>query len=227
MCWNATISLNTFLFSTATLAFVAYNNAYTKYKLTEFVDNPWLYLAFMSFILIQLVEYFLWRSIESRDANMNNIMSIIGSLIIASQPLAVSMLITNKTLQPIVTSICAVVFAFHCFLKYPGQLDKFTTVISPSTGSLQWKWNTQNRSLMDIVLIMGYFATFFIAAFYVPTYLGIIAAVTLVLSWWIYGVFERMIWGSKWCWSANLIMIYLLVRIMVILPFGDMSKLCR
>jgi hypothetical protein len=227
MCWNATISLNTFLFSTATLAFVAYNNAYTKYKLTEFVDNPWLYLAFMSFISIQLVEYFLWRSIESRDANMNNIVSIIGSLIIASQPIAVSMLITNKTLQPIVTSTCAVIFAFHFFLKYPGQLDKFTTVISQSTGSLQWKWNTQNRSFIDIILIMGYFAVFVITAFYVPTYLAVIAAVTLTLSWWIYGSFERMVWGSKWCWSSNLIMLYLLVRIMVILPFGDMSKLCR
>lgn len=225
MCWNATISLNTFLFSAATLAFVAYNNAYTKYKLPEFIENPWLYLAFMSVISIQLVEYFLWRSIESRDTNMNNIMSIIGSLIIASQPLAVSMLITNKTLQPIVTSICAVVFALHVLLKYPGQLDKFTAVISPVTGSLQWKWNYSESSI-EIAVIIGYFATFFVAAFYVPAYLAVITAVTLALSWWIYSGLHKMIWGSKWCWSANLIMLYLLVRILVVLPFGDMRKLC-
>lgn len=225
MCWNATISLNTFLFSAATLAFVAYNNAYTKYKLPEFVQNPWLYAVIISVISIQLVEYFLWQSIESRDANMNNIMSIIGSLIIASQPLAVSMLITNKTLQPLVTIIYAAVFALYCFFKYPGQLDKFRTVVSPSTGALQWKWNYSN-SFIETVVIIGYFATFFIAAFYVPTYLAIITAGTLAFSWWIYGGLEKMIWGSKWCWSANLIMLYLLVRILVILPFGDMTKIC-
>ena len=62
MCWNATISLNTFVFSAATLAFIAYNNTYTKYKLPEFIANPWLYAVIVSFVSIQLVEYFRFQT---------------------------------------------------------------------------------------------------------------------------------------------------------------------
>jgi len=226
MCWNATISLNTFVFSAATLAFIAYNNTYTKYKLPEFIANPWLYAIIASFVSIQLVEYFLWRSIETRDAKLNRIASIVGSLIIAAQPLAVSMLITNR----VVTSIYAIIFAAYIILKYPGNLDKYSTVVSPTTGSLQWNWNYPKSVLLpgiDLIQMLGYFATFFIAAFYAPTYLAIIVAGTLVVMLWAYIGDEGMVWGSKWCWSANILMFYYLAKIMVVLPFGDMMKLCR
>jgi hypothetical protein len=222
MCWNATISLNTFVFSASTLAFIAYNNTYTKYKLNEFIANPWLYAVIVSFVSIQLVEYFLWRSIETRDAKLNRIASIVGSLIIAAQPLAVSMLITNR----VVTGIYAIIFAAYILLKYPGNLDKYSTVVSPTTGSLQWKWNYSSSGI-DTIQMLGYFAVFFVAAFYVPKYLAIIVAGTLVVMWWAYRDDERMVWGSKWCWSANILMFYYLAKIMVVLPFGDMMKLCR
>ena len=55
----------------------------------------------------------------------------------------------------------------------------------------------------------------------------IIVAGTLVFMLWAYGGNEQMVWGSKWCWSANIIMFYYLVKIMMVLPFGDMMKLCR
>lgn len=230
MCWNATISLNTFVFSAATLAFIAYNNTYTKYKLPEFIANPWLYAVIVSFVSIQLVEYFLWRSIETRDAKLNRVASIIGSLIIASQPLAVSMLITDRVIQPIATGIYAIIFAAYVLLKYPGNLDKYSTVVSPTTGSLQWKWNYPKSALfpgIDLVHILGYFAVFFVTAFYVPRYLAIIVAGTLVVMWLAYSGNEHMVWGSKWCWSVTILMFYYLTKIMVVLPFGDMMKLCR
>jgi len=216
MCWNATISLNTFLFSAATLAFIGYNNTYTKYKLREFIDNPWMYAIIVSFVSIQLVEYFLWRSIETRNTSLNRTASIAGSLIIASQPLALSMLITDRVVQPIVSGLYAIILAVYVLAKYPGNLDKYSTIVSPSTGSLQWKWN---GSPLDVFWIFGYFAVFFVSAFYVPRYLAIIVAATLGLTLWLYGNKESMVWGSKWCWSANILMFYYLVQMMIVLPF--------
>ena len=53
MCWNESVSLNTFLFSSFVLLLVMYNNYYTKYKITE-LDNVWIYLFLASFIFMQL-----------------------------------------------------------------------------------------------------------------------------------------------------------------------------
>ena len=66
MCWNENISLNTFLFSIITLTFIYYNNEYTQYKIDSF-NNKYVYIFFISIILMQLVEYFLWKSIKTKD----------------------------------------------------------------------------------------------------------------------------------------------------------------
>ena len=77
MCWNENISLNTFIFSTFVLIFIYYNNNYTQYKTKEF--NDWkLYVLFFSFIIMQLVEYFLWKSIREKNTYNNTLFSIIG-----------------------------------------------------------------------------------------------------------------------------------------------------
>ena len=62
MCWNKDISLNTFLFSSFILGLILYNNKYTRYKIKEFEDF-WLVIFFMVFIIVQIVEYFVWINI--------------------------------------------------------------------------------------------------------------------------------------------------------------------
>ena len=53
MCWNESVSLNTFLFSSFVLLLIIYNNYYTKYKIPE-LNNVWIYLFLASFISMQL-----------------------------------------------------------------------------------------------------------------------------------------------------------------------------
>ena len=54
MCWNASVSLNTFLFSSFILGLIIYNNLFTKYKI-QHLNNIWAYLFLSSFILMQLI----------------------------------------------------------------------------------------------------------------------------------------------------------------------------
>lgn len=56
MCWNASVSLNTFLFSSFVLALIIYNNLFTKYKIHE-LNNIWVYLFLSSFVFMQLIEF--------------------------------------------------------------------------------------------------------------------------------------------------------------------------
>lgn len=56
MCWNQKVSLNTFLFSLFAASFAYFNN----------VLNFYTYLYFISFISMQLVEYFAWGNLNNK-----------------------------------------------------------------------------------------------------------------------------------------------------------------
>jgi hypothetical protein len=75
MCWNATVSLNTFLFSFFGINFAYFNN----------VINIYEYLFCYSFISIQLVEYFTWKHLHNKK--LNRLLSQLGLFIIFMQPL--------------------------------------------------------------------------------------------------------------------------------------------
>ena len=72
MCWNENISLNTFIFTTAVMIFIWYNNTYTQYKLKEF-QNWIAYFLFFSITSMQLIEYFLWKSINQKNKFNNTL----------------------------------------------------------------------------------------------------------------------------------------------------------
>ena len=89
MCWNEFVSMNTFIFGIFGLLIIAYNNKYSNYKIS-FFNNSYAYLFMLAFILMQLIEFILWRNLDNRV--INNIVSILGSLV-ASEAIK---LITNK-----------------------------------------------------------------------------------------------------------------------------------
>lgn len=68
MCWNKDVSINTFLFSIFVLILIIYNNNYTQYKIDE-VNNIFAYIFLLSFILMQLIEYFLWQNLNDKFYN--------------------------------------------------------------------------------------------------------------------------------------------------------------
>ena len=84
MCWNAEISLNTFLFGCMTILFIYYTNTYTRYKSLLF-DNLWYYIFLFVIISMQLLEYFIWKKIHNKS--INQLLSKIGLFIIFLQPI--------------------------------------------------------------------------------------------------------------------------------------------
>ena len=96
MCWNKEVSLNTFVFSSLVLCLIIYNNAYTQYKIVE-LNSIWVYLFFVSFILMQLIEYFIWNNIN--NPIYNNIFTIMATLLLIVQPIATNMLISDRLIQ--------------------------------------------------------------------------------------------------------------------------------
>jgi hypothetical protein len=219
MCWNSAISLNTFIFSAATLAFIAYNNAYTKYKIPEFVQNPWLYVFFLSTLSMQLVEYFIWTD---NATIVNQISSIVGSLLLIVQPVFLSLSISNASIGRLLAISYSVFAVLFVLAKYPGNLSKFST--KKTEDGLQWDWydNYEYQWLHYV----SYWVVTLICAFYLPTYLAVaifgIVAVAIA-RWW---NTQRFLWGSKYCWGFNALSFYYLYRIMISMPLSDSLFRC-
>ena len=131
MCWNAEVSLNTFLFSFFTLAFVYYNNEYTKYKNPVF-KNKWLYIFLLSVFTIQLFEYFIWKNLKSA---YNAFFTKGVLLLLILQPAASLMLLTNIKLR-IMLLIPYLIIGFIFMIKIISS-DKVDSTVSKQ-GHLIW-----------------------------------------------------------------------------------------
>jgi hypothetical protein len=221
MCWNENISLNTFMFTAAVLLFIYYNNTYTQYKLSEF-KSGYLYLFILSFILIQLVEYFLWKSIHTNNKLMNYIFSILGwVLIFILQPITALFVLPNKynMLRNSLLCIYITIFIIIISIKQIYNPVQFVTTISKN-GHLNWVWNKlYGYEFIIRILYFCCLATLFLS---VPLLISLYAVVTLIYCYYSSG----LTMGTVWCWFSNLILLYFLIMILFILPFKEYNNLC-
>jgi len=214
MCWNAAVSLNTFLFSSFILALIIYNNYFTQYKIQE-LNNIWIYLFLASFIFMQLIEFFIWKNINNKF--YNNVFSICGALLLIIQPIISIMIISNikvRNLLLLLYLLLAIPYSIYKFLT-----KNIHTVIS-ERGHLRWKF-------FEITpLIWSGWLFFFLFSFvYEKKYFGLIfGLITLFISFINYKNDHTV--DSIWCWSVNSIMIYYSFYLLIYLPFLEKMNIC-
>ena len=213
MCWNQYVSLNTFTFSTIILILIAYNNKYTPYKISE-LNNIFAYIFFMSFIIMQLIEFFLWRNLNNKDINQK--LSIAGALLLMVQPIAsLLMLKDDFTRKAMLTAYTIPAFAY--FIYKVNTQSNFNTTVTP-TGHLRWNWLNQdkNKLLGLIWFFFLYFSIFVEKQYYTA---GIITLALLAVSYYSYN--KEGSYGSLWCWSINSLMIYYAIKLLIVLPYKE------
>ena len=213
MCWNQYVSLNTFTFSTFVLMLIAYNNKYTPYKIHE-LNNIFAYIFLMSFIAMQLIEFFLWRNLNNKD--MNRKLSIAGALLLMVQPIASLLMLKNEfTRNALLTTYTIPAFAYFIY-KVITQRN-FNTTVTP-TGHLRWNWLNQdkNKLLGLIWFFFLYFSVFSNKQYYTA---GGITLALLAISYYSYS--KEGSYGSLWCWSINSLMIYYAIKLLIVLPYKE------
>jgi len=222
MCWNENISLNTFVVGTAILLFIGYNNTYTQYKLPEF-NNGWFYFLIFSFTSIQLVEFFLWKSIRTKNNAMNRLFSMIGWMITrVVQPLFMILLIPKKYdllkkgLFLFYFSVLTIVSLYKNIynpVSFKSSIDK--------NGHLYWTW--VNLIHYEQIVFILYVLLIFVLLFTSPLYIYILFY--LLFLFVSYGVYKNT-FGSMWCWISNSILLFFLIKILIVLPYLEKNKLC-
>lgn len=221
MCWNENISLNTFIFTTAALFFIYYNNTYTQYKIKEF-NNNYMYLFVFIFTSMQLIEYFLWKSINTKNKSMNYIVSVIGwALVRIIQPIALLLLFPLKYAfyKKISFGIYFGALLLYVIYKFCYNPIKFVTTVGKN-GHLDWQW-LNNTDKVDLLPSALYVVCLFTLFFKFP----IIATAIISMFVYSYLIFntER---GTMWCFISNSILLYVVFKILFILPFKEHSKIC-
>lgn len=211
MCWNKDVSLNTFLFSGFILLLVIYNDKYTQYK-TWKSDNLWRYIFFASFIIMQLIEYFIWRNID--NPFYNNVFSIIASIVVALQPAASLMLLSSTDLRNIMLgTYSSLAIPYIVYKLFVARTDPYSEI--SKQGHLRWRF-LDTTPIIPVV----WFSFFLFSFIYEKMWGGIVfGMMALALSYYNYKTDQSMF--SMWCWMVNTLMIYHAANLIFYLPYKE------
>lgn len=192
MCWNASVSLNTYIFSTFASLF-AYSNGVTNFLGLLF---------YQSFVIMQLIEYFIWTKTFS-----NRLLSQIALFVVLCQPILNILKIEKrpKWIPYLLVAYCLFIGILYTVV-IPIDTIEFSSTPSKN-GHLSWNWLKLN--IYIIAILYAFLSVRWIIDEMYPTFIFI--TTILIISIILY--METYTWGSMWCWIANAMSLYLILRV--------------
>lgn len=154
---------------------------------------------------------------------MNYLFSLIGWVIIRIiHPIALLLLIPLKYKFYKTIAFAVYFISLFIFVLYKSFYNpiNFTTTIG-NHGHLKWRWAHVNKNNLEVIIAILYILCYIPSFFMYPK---VTSAVFMIL-FYTYFVNNTEL-GSMWCFLSNSILIYILFKILFILPFREYSKLC-
>ena len=194
MCYNSTVSLNTFLFGLGVACLAYYTKIIPIYGI----------IILLSFSAMQLLEFFAWTYYDNKK--INRILSIIGMMIIITQVILLNYYLPDKKIRNIL------LFLIFIFLLLFIIIDLKNVNFSMKRGEnkhLIWYW----LDLPLIWIIIG--LSFYLIPVYLYGNLLIILFMITILVISLYFYWKYKTWGSMWCYFSNLLWLYVLFMIII------------
>ena len=192
MCWSAKVSLNTYILSLFACIFAYVNNKISLY----------MFIFCQSFMIMQLVEYFIW----SKSLFSNHILSQLGFILIVLQPIFATLTIVNNEQIKYAAIIAYLCFLGAMFVIKPWSSIEFRTTPA-SNGHLAWNWLKWELSTL-IIWILFLSLRFIINKEWMFL---IVMYILATISYILYN--DTYTWGSLWCWLSNYIAFYLIYKV--------------
>lgn len=192
MCWNSKVSLNTFLFSLFAISFALFNNVIGVFE----------FLWYLSFISMQLLEYFTWENLH--DKKTNRFLSQIGLFLIFIQiPFFILSCRNVEYSLKRMLIVLYLIFMLFCVFYFP--ID-FSMNRAPN-GHLAWNW-------LDFPTVICFLWFSFIPGLflYQKQYANLTVGTTVFLAIY-YTYYTTNTWGSLWCWIANILAFKLILQV--------------
>jgi len=218
MCWNADVSMNTFLFACFALLFIYLTHTYSKYKTPTF-NNPLVYVYLFVVASMQLLEFFLWRNLHK--TSINNLVSKIVTVNITFQPLILMCMIESSMIRYAMIGIYSLFILLYRWYKDLYHPFYFHTSIYK--GHLKWDWTDAKdfEKGMHFIYLAIYISSFLLIRNTLLTFFGLLS---MFLTFYLY--FKDGTFGSMWCWFLNVFLLYFIVNILLVKPFLEYNGLC-
>jgi hypothetical protein len=217
MCWNESVSLNTFVFSFGMLLLIVFNNAFTKYKVEHF-QSMYVVLFYASFIFMQLIEFFLWRNMDNAYYNRVFTTMVIGLLFL--QPIASTMLIGDTDAALRTGLLVSYLVLAVPFVAYTMNTASIRASVS-KLGHMRWNF-MDNIGTPFWVVWLFFFLTPMLMQRHATTFA--FACATLGLVYFNYQKDHTI--GSNWCWAVNAGMLYWAGYLLFYLPLRERRMVC-
>jgi hypothetical protein len=191
MCWNAEVSLQSFLIGITAVFFA--NQKGLPLPTTLFC---------LTIVFMQLIEYFVWTYYDNPTVNFTA--SLSASFLLWLQPLASILTLQTKWIIEILLLYVGLSgIGFLLFTDF-DNLRNIYQMKRGENGHLQWNW--LQKDTKTTVSLVFYFV-FLLTPLLLRkefTLLGITLS-TLGLS--LYSFYKDNTWGSMWCWLVNYIVV--------------------
>jgi len=200
MCWNAEVSLESFILGSVALF---------SLSLTSSISLSTIIL-YSAIICMQLVEYVIWT--YGKNPSINFYTSIVAAGLLFIQPIASILTVSNVSLRNIFLATYIGIGALYELITRLTTTDTLCDtyrMYEGAQGHLVWNW--LKPSMSTTIGLCMYF--FFLL---VPSIISkrwdflVVALVTLLIS--LYGYYKYHTWGSMWCWTVNIIVIIICVK---------------
>jgi hypothetical protein len=203
MCWNAEVSLNTFIFGLLSAAIILFIDK-TELKLV---------LILMSATLMQLVEFFAWRNIDNKEAIKT--ISLFGMGAILLQLILINSFNLKGNERIIVLTIIfisALIALNHIINNDKLKMEKGVN------GHLMWYWTD-----VPLPLLIIFLSFYLYAGIRNKKILVIFSLATLLIS--LYTYYKYKTWGSMWCYISNIFWILLIAKVVFEYLYGAKLKI--
>ena len=188
MCWNAEVSLNTFIFGFIS-AIIVYLFGYI---------NIGLILVILSFTSMQLLEYFIWTYID--NDKINELLSKIGLFLIFLQIFLAFFFYYDKKRRNYLLIIYFIILIL--FIIFELKNIKFRS-IKGENGHLRWLW------LEPHIIWILIFLSFYLIGTLNKLINFAFVSLTLIISFYYY--YKYKTWGTMWCYVSNITWIYFII----------------
>lgn len=184
MCWNADVSLQTFLLGSAAIVVAGLQG----------VSAPILFFC-ATIVSMQLIEYVVWSNYDNPIVNRNA--SLAAAILLWIQPIASILTLPTGSLM-LAFLLPYLALSLYDSLRTRQTIDYSMT--RAANGHLQWNWLTQNYKSYTSLAV--YFLFLFTPMILSEQYeLVMLALLTLAIT--LYTYWKMNTWGSMWCWIVN------------------------
>lgn len=183
MCWNAEVSLQSFLLGIFAISIgIIFKMSFS------------VLIFCLTIVLMQLIEYIVWTNYENDE--INQAASIAAAGLLWLQPIASIFTLGTSNLQ---VMFLIPYFLVSISIGFFFKRKEYAMKRAPN-GHLEWKWLTKEPSTYISLAI--YFLFLLVPLFMAGNIeLLFLAITTLVLS--LYSFWKDNTWGSMWCWIVN------------------------